>query len=248
MPSWRSRSIATVVAVAASSCSASVKALDSRELLAVLHELPEGWRLFFEFLAETGLRIGEAIEVRWRDFENLDVEVGARWLRVQRRYYRGRVARPKGRKTRRLRLTPELALVLRQLRDERRAGDEDLVFVADKGGRISTSNLARRVLKPAAVRAGFGRFVDGHAETWVSFHVFRHSCATRLIRDDAWSLEHVQEYLGHSSYEITRRFYVHLLPEDQPEQRSIRARQGDNRVTTRPAEIGRERPAAGASG
>ena len=45
-------------------------------------------------------------------------------------------------------------------------------------------------------------------------------CATRLIRDEGWSLQHVQEFLGHSSYEITRRFYVHLVPDDQPEQRS----------------------------
>ena len=44
-----------------------VKALSAEELAALLDRLPERWRLFFEFLAEMGLRVGEAIELRWSD-------------------------------------------------------------------------------------------------------------------------------------------------------------------------------------
>jgi integrase len=42
-----------------------VKALSEPELAALLSQLPAEWRTFFEFLAQTGLRIGEAIELRW---------------------------------------------------------------------------------------------------------------------------------------------------------------------------------------
>jgi integrase len=54
----------------------------------------DAWRLFVRFLAETGLRIGEAVEIR-----HADVEADG-WLRVRRNFSRGRVGRPKGGKTR----------------------------------------------------------------------------------------------------------------------------------------------------
>jgi integrase len=42
------------------------KALTRAELALFLSALPQQWRLFHEFLAHTGLRIGEAIGLRWR--------------------------------------------------------------------------------------------------------------------------------------------------------------------------------------
>jgi len=41
------------------------QAMSIKQLQAVLAEIPPEWRLFFEVLAQTGLRIGEAIELRW---------------------------------------------------------------------------------------------------------------------------------------------------------------------------------------
>jgi integrase len=91
------------------------KALTEAELAAVLGELPVAWRPFLAFLAETGLRIGEAIELRWRD-----VDLGGRWLAIDRRFYRGQVGLPKGRKTRRVRLSDRLATCGRSARRRRR--------------------------------------------------------------------------------------------------------------------------------
>ena len=42
-----------------------VKALSDAQLAALLAALPDEWRLLFTFLSETGLRIGEAVELRW---------------------------------------------------------------------------------------------------------------------------------------------------------------------------------------
>jgi hypothetical protein len=58
------------------------------ELAALVAELPEEWRLFAALLAETGLRFGEAAELRFAD-----VDLGKRELLVERSYFRGRVSR-----------------------------------------------------------------------------------------------------------------------------------------------------------
>lgn len=180
-----------------------VKALTEAELGRLLTELPDESRPFFAFLAQTGLRIGEAIELRWRD-----IDLGGRWIHVRRRVYRGGVDLPKGRKGRRIPLSEALARDLWAHRKETRAGDDELVFVSEKGMRVDQSNLASRVLKPALRRADVG--------AWVGFHTFRHTCATLLFRN-GWNAAQVQKFLGHTDPGFTLRTYVHLLPEDLPE-------------------------------
>lgn len=125
------------------------RAVTEGELARLLVALPEEWRLFFTFLAQTGLRIGEAIEVRWGD-----VDLGGRWLDVQRRFYRGGVALPKGRKTRRVRLSEGMARSLWALRKTTRVGMRISSSRPRRAGRIDQSNLMSRVLKP---RGAVGR-------------------------------------------------------------------------------------------
>jgi integrase len=72
------------------------KALTEDELRGLLAEVPVEWRLFFEFLAHTGLRIGEAVALTWGD-----VAFGSRRIHVRRRLYRGRLDSPKSRYGRR---------------------------------------------------------------------------------------------------------------------------------------------------
>ena len=185
-----------------------VKALTAEELGKVLAEIPHGWRPFFDFLAESGLRIGEAIEIRWQD-----VDFGAKRLTVERRWYRGRIAAPKGRKIRRIPLSAELGQELWSMRKEIKAGPEDLVFMAARSGRIEQSNLMSRVLKPAGLAAGVG--------DWLGFHTFRHTCATMLFCS-GWNAAQVQRFLGDSDPGFTLRRYVHLLDSDLPEPTLLR--------------------------
>jgi integrase len=153
---------------------------------------------------------------------------------VRRRSYRGSVDLPKGRKTRRVRLTPEMSRRLWALRKETRAGDDDLVFTNESGRRIQQPNLMTRVLKSAAERAGVG--------DWVGFHTFRHTCATVLFRS-GWNASQVQLFLGHSDAGFTLKRYLHLLPADLPEPTvlaRVAAAEKDNKVITRPAETTRD--------
>jgi integrase len=161
----------------------------------------DAWELFVRFLAETGLRIGEAVEVRYADIE------GEGWLRVRRSYARGRIGRPKSGRIRRIRLTETMTTALDTRRRSTWAGAEDLVFCTTRGVRVNGHNFALRILRPAAKTAKIGE--------WVTPHVFRHTTATLLFRE-GWNAVQVQRFLGHSDPGFTLRTYVHLLPEDLP--------------------------------
>ncbi len=82
------------------------------------------------------------------------------------RIYRGKIDRPKGRKTCRVRLSVELAVADRL---SRQADDDALIFTTERGGRIDPSNVMARVLKPTAEADEIGR--------WPGFHTFRHTAA-----------------------------------------------------------------------
>jgi integrase len=59
---------------------------------------------------------------------------------------------------------------------------------------------------------------DGHLrpDSWVGFHTFRRTAATRLFIGQGWNAAQVCRFLGHTDPGFTLRTYVHLLPEDLP--------------------------------
>jgi len=185
------------------------KALSEDELRRFLDTLSEDpkqkgwdeWRLFFEFLAQTGLRIGEAIALSWGD-----VNFGRRRIQVRRRLYRKRFDAPKSRYGRRaVPLTEGMARALWRLRST--SPDEAPVFPSKAGGHLDPENVRNRVLKPAGGHAGL---------PWIGFHTFRHTCATVLFRNGL-NAKQVQMWLGHHSPAFTLATYVHLLPDDLPD-------------------------------
>jgi len=170
------------------------KALTRAQLAELLDELPDDWRLFFALLAETGLRISEALGL-----DVGDVEQGATpTLHVRRQCYRGTVRALKSRAGRRdLPLSPALA---RGLWVARGAAGDGPLFATAAGTRYSDRNV-RRVLDRATARVGLG---------WVGFHTLRHTCASVLL-DDGRSIRQVAEWLGHTDPAFTLRTYVHLM-------------------------------------
>lgn len=187
-----------------------VRSMTRTELGDVLGEIPDGQRLFFELLAHSGLRISEATGLEWRH-----VEFGATpKLLIRQQDCRGRVD---GLKTpnsiRDLPLSPALARRLWALRRGR--GATERVFLTDTGAPVSDRNLANRVLIPATERAGLGRTVTDPKgkevwKTWITFHVFRHTCASMLF-EHGRNIEQVSRWLGHADAAFTLRTYVHLM-------------------------------------
>jgi integrase len=208
-----------------------VKALTEEELGKLLAAIAPPWRLFFEFLHETGLRIGEAIALRWSD-----VDLSRRHVQVRRRYYRGTFAPPKSRYGRRdVPISQRLAKEL-ELRWITEDDVDGLVFPSTVGKVLDASNLMRRVLKPAARTAGV---------PWASFHTFRHTCATTLFRRGL-NAKTVQVWLGHHSPAFTLAVYVHLLSDDLPDADQVFGDrpEGGNTGANRPAETSRNADAA----
>lgn len=184
-----------------------VKAFSPVELAALLQHTPGEWRLFFEFLAETGLRIGEAVEVRWSDIDR-----GRLRLAVDRQFNRGEVSLPKGRKRRTVPLSRPMDAALWALRKETQGADGDLVFESARGQRIDQGNVAARVLAPTLNAAGIG--------DWATWHSFRHTALTMRFRM-GWNAAQVARFAGHSDAGFTLRTYVHLLDDDLPEPEGV---------------------------
>jgi integrase len=191
---------------------------------------------------QTGLRIGEAIELRWSD-----VDLGKRTIKVSRRVYRGRVGAPKSRFGRRtVKIPAEIAQPLWKRWADEQPDPDALIFTGASKTRVDASNLMSRVLKPAAVTARLGEWIETgtsrRAETWVGFHTFRHTCATMLFR--AGNAVQVQRFLGHHKPSFTLDTYVHLLDEDIPEPPIMGAKEGNAGATEGP-EIDRNDVATG---
>jgi integrase len=181
---------------------AEERALTPEQLARLIAEIPDTHRPFVTFVAQTGLRIGEAIAVQWRD---IDLEPGL--LHIRRRYYRSAYAPPKTRYGRRvIPLTPTMAALLRSRRDLLQPAQAELVWPNRTGRPLNPDSTRARVLKPAAARAGV---------PWASWHTLRHTCGTLLFRE-GWSIKAVQHYLGHHSAAFTLAVYVHFLPGDMP--------------------------------
>lgn len=180
------------------------RALTEEELARVIDETPEEWRLFIRFLAQTGVRIGEGIALRWGD-----VDFGARRVKVRRRIYKGQVDVPKSRYgVRDIPISTTLAQELWRWRAaSANTADEAPLFPSRTGTHLNGENLLGRFLKPAVIRAGV---------PWAGFHTLRHTCASMLFRA-GWNAKQVQVVLGHHSPAFTLATYVHLIPEDLPE-------------------------------
>jgi integrase len=174
--------------------------LTRAELGRLLDEIPPKWRPLFELLAATGLRISEAIGLRWSD---LVLDGPAPHLQV-RAIVKGAAVAPKSRHGARLiPLTPELAATLRAHRPHN-AVEDAFVFPGRDGGASDQGSLRRRVLIPAAERAGL---------TGVGFHTLRHTCASMLIESGLSPLR-LQRWMGHHSPAFTLETYGHLIDGD----------------------------------
>lgn len=154
---------------------------------------------FVRILFYTGLRLGEARTLRWKD-----VDLGARQVCVQRGVSAGEaVATPKGGRIRWAPLPrPAVEVFRRQRNREDFVGDEDYVFCARDGDMLDDSALRRRY-KAAAKAVGLRP---------LKLHGLRHAAGSILARR-ATAVE-VRDTLGHAKLSTTDRYVSARYSED----------------------------------
>jgi integrase len=178
----------------------SVDQLDTFLRFATTNGHPALWL----FLADTGVRPGEAFALRWTD-----VDLVARQANIERAVERGgKIKATKTGEARAVDLTPRLVAALDQLQtnseaDALASGREvsELVFPSEAGTPLDDVNIARR-FKALLVKAGLPKF---------RLYDLRHTFASHLLAMNA-PLMDVSHQLGHAKATTTLTFYAHFMP------------------------------------
>jgi len=157
-------------------------------------------RFFFALMHETGCRAGEVLGLRHEDIAAAECEITI----AARENANGARAKSGGRT---VPVAPELIRLYADYLHEEYGGiDSDYVFV---------NIWARPKGQAWSYRAAYDLVLRLRARTGIAFdpHWFRHSAATRWLRDGV-SVEVVSKLLGHSSVTTTSAIYGHLTAED----------------------------------
>lgn len=173
--------------------------LTADQIKSVLSGLPNVQeRLFAIVIAVTGMRMGEALALRRRDFNS-----GAREISVNHTLYRGSLKQPKTETSKRtIKLDPSIVtLIDSHLTASVFKGQDDFIFCRNDG-RPENSSALRTHLYKSMDRVGINR-----VPRLSGFHCLRRSAGT-LVYLISRDLRMVQELLGHSDISITS-VYVH---------------------------------------
>lgn len=171
------------------------------------------WRPLFELILATGMRRGEALALRWSDF---DQDAGT--VRVSRSLslVRGKelvIAEPKTEKSKRtIQLDPSTASMLRahrvaQAERQLRAlewTESGLMFTNGHGGPLFPDNVLRT----------FRRIITQAGVPRIRIHDLRHTHASWLLLSKE-APQVVSERLGHADPSVTLRIYAHTLRNSQ---------------------------------
>jgi integrase len=175
-----------------------VALLAASKQLATKPEARYDYSPILQLIALLGLRLGEALGLRWEDFDKQ-----ASVLHVRRQWTRaGEYGPTKTRAgTRRIAIPSDLKDELIALR--LRSGfskETDPVFASQRGTPLGHRNVTRRGFEPAARQAK----LEG-----VTLHDLRHAAASRLISAGLDPVT-VASVLGHEDANVTLAVYAHL--------------------------------------
>ena len=153
---------------------------------------------FIKTLLYTGMRISEAMALKYSDIEN-DV------INVERQYVFGEIKPPKYNSCRQIPMHPELIKAFEEHRAWHEAEmikngyDTDYIFTTSTGKLYDHSNL----------RTALKRFYNKHKIPYKHPHAYRATFCTNLCRNGA-PLEVTSKLMGHKSLEVTAAHYAQV--------------------------------------
>jgi len=189
------------------------KALADQELTRILRKAHQGGNkrdiALLELLAATGLRASEVARLKLGDLE-LNERSG--WVTV----------RGKGRKQRRVPVNARARRILREYLDERVGAQQPpagfaVSYTLSEGEGVQPNGSEpaggflfltqkRTAMTAYAVWYTVKKYAAAAGVEHVSPHTFRHTVATRLVRDPQVDLVTAATYLGHSRLDTTARY------------------------------------------
>lgn len=147
----------------------------------------------YVLLMGTGMRVGEACDLDWRD---VDLDAGTVFIR------KGKTPRA----VRTIRLSGPVIMALRAHHARaKRIGPREPVFLGPRSGER---------LHPWTVSHAFPRVLRRAGIPKMRVHDLRHAFATRSLSRGA-SLRTLADILGHAKPSTTTDIYAHAVPEDQ---------------------------------
>ena len=164
----------------------------------------------FSVAVAMGLRLGEALGLRWED---VNFEDGVLRLRVALQRIDGALVLTdvKSRRSRRGLVMPATVLAalkthrVRQLEQRLAAGDRwsdtGLVFTTRHGKALDARNVSRQ----------FHKILTAAGLPSIRFHDLRHTAASLLLAQGVEPLT-IMEILGHSQVSLTLDTYTHVMP------------------------------------
>jgi integrase len=171
------------------------------EVQRILAAAAEPYRTLYWLAAETGLRIGELLGLRWED---VNLETGVLQVRVA--VWDREVQDPKSQAAVRvLVLSPALRARLVEFSRTWRPNNLRLLFATRKDTAHSYTNILHRQFHPLLKQLGICR---------CGFHAFRHTNATLMDRM-AVPMRVRQQRLGHADARMTLGTYTHAVSEDE---------------------------------
>lgn len=182
--------------------------LSSKELKLLLDKAqehyPEHYPRFL-LLARTGVRIGEALGLKWGD-----IDFNGRFINLKRSLPREKISTLNGKRGRHVDMSLQLAQALKiHLLKSKEKGLElglgdhpEYVFTNSLGGFLDVNNWRRRVFAKALEKAKLRQ---------IRIHDLRHTYATlRISKGD--NIADVSNQLGHFSETFTMKIYCHWMP------------------------------------
>ena len=168
---------------------------------------------FFSLLAYSGMRIGEAICLQWKDidFESESIIINKTYYNPNNNKYKFELQKPKTRSSEReILIDPSITKLLEKLKIKQKSTKQDnnifykeqgFVFTCPEGYPFSIrqfSNRLQRLLKRM-----------GDLNKNITPHSFRHTHASLLIEANA-NMKVISHRLGHATISTTDQIYGHL--------------------------------------
>ncbi|WP_312694942.1 tyrosine-type recombinase/integrase [Caproiciproducens sp.] len=196
------------------------KFLNRNQIATILRTLKDNFKytVLVTLLVYTGMRIGEALGLEWKDIDKISKKIHIRQALSQtggdRKYDIGSTKTDGS--VRDIPLDPKVEAILDQWKQYiesdsklvekiKANGKEDFVFVNDQGNLFNYQTLQNH-FQEYMKRHGIG---DLHC----TFHMLRHTYGSLLLENKETRLIDVSRLLGHSSIQITADIYCTISDE-----------------------------------